>query len=123
MLTTELKARLSKLIYARRVVEMESLVIGRAIQDLLAAGYAISVDDGGDELALQPSTDAKAILEALFSVDQEHLCVSKVGTSFRGWVFLVHGNDGWDVISDYTTNLEEALQGTNALADALGDIK
>ena len=23
-----------------------------------------------------------------------------------GWVYLVFGNDGWDVISDYTTNLE-----------------
>jgi hypothetical protein len=24
-----------------------------------------------------------------------------------GWVYCVFGNDGWDVISDYTTNLDD----------------
>jgi len=34
-------------------------------------------------------------------------------------VYFVLGNSGWDVISDYTTNLEALLAGANALAESL----
>jgi hypothetical protein len=33
------------------------------------------------------------------------------------WIRLVFGNDGWDVINDYTINLEEDLKSTFQLAD------
>lgn len=32
---------------------------------------------------------------------------------------IIYGNTGFDVINDYTTNLETVLAGTNALADQL----
>lgn len=35
----------------------------------------------------------------------------------EGWVYVVMGNDGWDVISDYTTNLEPLMSGANRLAE------
>ena len=34
-----------------------------------------------------------------------------------GHVFLVYGNDGYDVIADYTLNLEEPLSAANEIAD------
>lgn len=36
-----------------------------------------------------------------------------------GWVRFVYGNDGHDVISDYTTNLESVLEPINAYAESL----
>jgi len=36
-----------------------------------------------------------------------------------GWVRLIYGNDGWDVVNDYTTNLETLMAGATALADKL----
>jgi hypothetical protein len=57
----------------------------------------------------------------MFTVDEEKLLVRKTANSrtFDGWVFFVYGNNGPDVINDYTTNLEPALVKTNALADRL----
>jgi hypothetical protein len=56
--------------------------------------------------------------------DDDRLFVYKVdGPKGRrdwfGWVFFVYGNDGYDVISDYTTNLESSLTATNKLAESL----
>ncbi len=36
-----------------------------------------------------------------------------------GWVYIVLGNDGWDVISDYHANLEKFMPKTLALAKEL----
>lgn len=36
-----------------------------------------------------------------------------------GWVRMIYGNDGWDVMADYTTNLEDVLTDANKLADKL----
>ena len=37
---------------------------------------------------------------------------------FDGWVQFIYGNAGFDVINDYTVNLEAALARTNKLADS-----
>ncbi len=36
-----------------------------------------------------------------------------------GWVRFIYGNDGWDVISDYTTNLEPVMKLVQPLIDRL----
>jgi len=41
------------------------------------------------------------------------------GGAPSGWVYFVYGNDGWDVVSDYTTNLEAVLKGSGELAERL----
>jgi hypothetical protein len=43
------------------------------------------------------------------------------GDRHLGNVFLVMGNDGYDMISDYHTSLEEFLIPVNALASWWGD--
>src|SRR5262249_17903805 len=95
----------------RQHVERE---IARAfLKDALAAGYALNVNNGGEwhELS-EPSTDPKVIEEAMFATDQEHLIVYE-GKKRLGWVWFIYGNDGWDVIADYTVNLEAIMGGAN----------
>jgi pyoverdine/dityrosine biosynthesis protein Dit1 len=94
---------------------VERMVCRRFILDAVHAGYAISVDDG-EEVVLHNSTNVREILSKMFSVDDERLYVMKDGKRF-GWVRLIYGNDGWDVISDYSTNLESLMRGAAALAD------
>lgn len=98
---------------------VERQIARAAINGLLAAGYTVSVNNGGDTDEIEPSTDARAILKEMFATDEEHLIAHRDGKR-SGWVFFVYGNDGWDVISDYTTNLEQALAGAKALADKIG---
>jgi hypothetical protein len=92
----------------RQLVERE---IANAIVDsLLESGFLISVDNGdnnGNEFEIAKSRDRRAIKAALMQTDEEHLHVYLADGKKFGWVYLVYGNDGWDVMSDYTTNLEQ----------------
>ena len=111
---------------------VERSIVRRVILDALRAGYTLSVFDG-EEVTLTQSTSARAVLAAPFTTDEDWLLFSRPGDSalrlttsafFRpsinareGWVRFVYGNAGYDVISDYTTNLEDVLKGANALTD------
>lgn len=106
---------------------VEKVIVRKLVADLLAAGYrlTVSLENGYDiEECLLGSTDRRKILEEAFAGDECHVFVHKddkliEGRSLNciGWVKLVFGNDGWDVISDYTTNLEKYMDGASRLAD------
>ncbi|RWI35531.1 hypothetical protein [Mesorhizobium sp.] len=104
--------------------EIERQIAERLVKDILAAGYALSVYDG-EETTLKRSTDATAVLKAMFTTDEDYLMVHDIadGDGFQeknfGYVWLIYGN-GHDVISDCTTNLETVMQGATALAERLG---
>lgn len=96
--------------------QIEKRIVASAIADLLEADYEITVNDGEEDV-LKRSTDPSKIASAMMSTDEDWLHVSKEGS--RGWVRFIYGNDGPDVINDYTVNLESALRRTNELAEEL----
>jgi hypothetical protein len=98
---------------------LERMIARRVVLDGIRAGYSLSVDNGGDEDEIVKSTKAKDILEAMFATDDEKLYFYK-GDTCVGWVWFVYGNDGYDVVSDYTTNLEEVMKGADELAAKYG---
>ena len=104
-------------IQARILVEYE--IISSLVDELLEQGCLISINDG-DGIALRKSTDRTKILESIMSVDEEHLIVYHQ-TGRLGSIFLVYGNDGWDVVNDYSTSLEPCIPQTLALIDKLGE--
>lgn len=95
--------------------EIEREIIDVLLTDLLAAGFRVSVDDG-EALPVKKSTDKAKIMAELGSTGSDHLLVFDGGTCI-GWFLLVYGNDGWNVISDYTTNLEQHHKRADALAE------
>ena len=107
---------------------VEKINVKRCIGDLLKAGYSISVDDG-EKTTLRRSTDRKAIFAAMGTTDEDWLCVHKADQPIApgdndtrnsfGWVRFIYGNDGWDVINDYTTNLEPVMATVNAFAEKM----
>jgi len=101
---------------------IEKMIAERCIHDLLAAGYSLSVYDG-EETTLRRCTRPTVILAAMATTDEDYLLVHPLGANKPriGWVRFIYGNAGWEVINDYTTNLETVLAGTNALADQLAD--
>jgi len=106
----------------RARIAIETRIVKKTVADLLAKGYELAVHDG--EEWHKRTTDAAKLHKALMETDQDRLFVYKAdGPKGRrdwfGWVFFVYGNDGWDVINDYTTNLEADLTEVNALADSL----
>lgn len=107
----------------RQRVERE--IASRLIKDAIAAGYSINVYNGGEmkengsDMELpKPSVKAKEILGAMFATDDEKLYLFKPGKKdWFGWVYFIYGNGGYDVISDYTTNLEHIMGGANKVSD------
>lgn len=99
--------------------EIERKIAIATIKDLLNSGHSISVNDG-EEVTLERSTDQTDILDAMFTTDEDYLIAHKDGelTSI-GWVRFIYGNDGWDVVNDYTTNLEHHLATSLNLAELL----
>ena len=98
---------------------IERRIVRRLVADILAAGHEISID----ETLEQPSASRTQILAALFQMDEDRIYVHRAGEAKPfAWVFLVYGNDGWDVISDYTTNIEALVSGANAAAEKLEEI-
>ncbi len=96
--------------------KVERKIASRLVKDGLAAGYSISVNNGGDEDEIESSRGYKTIMGAMFATDDEHLIFHKDGKRF-GWVYFVYGNDGWDVIADYATNLEHIMAGADKISD------
>jgi hypothetical protein len=91
----------------RRMLEKR---IARAfVKDMLRAGFSIAVFDG-EEVCLKASLSMKEILAAMFSTDEDYLYVIDQVTLKRvGWGRFVYGEYGWDVLADYTVNLEQYM--------------
>jgi hypothetical protein len=81
--------------------------IARAIiKAAIALGFTFIIDNGGDDDEEIKTTTLSKTLKEMFATDQEKLYLVKDGKRV-GWVFFVYGNDGWDVVNDYTVNLDE----------------
>jgi len=90
------------------VQEMEQTIARAFVKSALALGYVININNGGDDDEIELSSNEEQILEAMFATDDEYLHLTKEGSDKRTrWCRFVYGNDGYDVICDYTTNLEE----------------
>ena len=100
--------------------EVERQIISLLVADCLAAGYAVGVNDGEDT-TLRDSRDFPEIWAALDTTDEDYLLLSK--GEVKGWIRLIYGNGG-DVISDYTTNVDETvMKRASELAERFDDAK
>ncbi len=90
-------------------ISVECQILEKTVDALLTAGFALNVNNGGDapEL-LVPTTNRKKLLAYTRATDEDLLIVYRSGERV-GWVRFIYGNTGWDVISDYTTNLDDVL--------------
>lgn len=111
--------------------EVEQKIVSQFVDDALKEGYrlTVSLERGYDiDDCLLGSRDKQKILEEAFAGDECHIFVhNPTGPLIEngslatiGWVYFVMGNDGYDVISDYTTRMEELLTKANKLADYYG---
>lgn len=104
----------------RRLVEIA--IVRMLVTHLIAAGFMITVSYGEDpdEDPVKQGTDVAEIVDAAFAVDDCCIFVHKPNKKRPfAWINLIYGNDGWDVISDYTTNIEDHLKNVNDYADGL----
>jgi len=86
--------------------EVERKIATAFVTSAIQDGYGMTVDygDGSSEKFVS----IKATLTAMFQGDDDMLVLYKQDKSVA-WIHFVYGNDGWDVISDYSVNLEPIM--------------
>lgn len=103
-------------------LEAEMRVVRAVVDALLADGWLVSVDDG-EETTVIRSTDADVICAALGTTDEDTLRCRKPASDGKearnAAVWLVYGNDPWEVICDHSANLTAALAPAEAIADEI----
>jgi hypothetical protein len=98
----------------RALLEME--IVSALCRAAMDAGYYFEVD-GEDEEDVTSINDLKRVL---FNLDDATLIVKDENQKEVGWVKLVFGNSGYDLVSDYSLNLKNFLKPVNDLADFWG---
>lgn len=98
-------------------IAIENDVVTRTVDALLAAGYALTIREDVWRPEV-PTRDRALILAELEETDDDVLVAIREGDT-RGWVRFVYGNDGWDVICDYSSRLEGVLTDVNAYVDSI----
>ena len=89
---------------------VEYLIACEVVRVCLAEGYIISVQNGDSEQG--PFGTAKEVLKAMFETDEDELACWLPKDNFHapsGWVKLVYGNNGYDVISDCSASVEPLI--------------
>lgn len=81
-------------------ITIENKIVKKLVKYALNAEYYVSVNDGG-ETTVTKSRHYPTIIDAVFSTDEDYLIFHRADGSRVGWVRLIYGNDGYDVISDY----------------------
>lgn len=100
-------------------IEIEGKIARKTVDALLAAGFTVGVNDG-EETVLTHSQSVNDVMGALYSTDADYLYAYDATTKKRvGTVFFVYGNDGPDVICDYSTNMSDVLAPVEEYAESL----
>jgi hypothetical protein len=91
----------------KRRQQVERAIVRAAVVAAIARGWKLeSVDNGTDDDFIPVKSVAGVMREAFVADDA---VVRFTAGSHSAWFLFVYGNSGWDVISDYTTNLDDAV--------------
>ena len=97
---------------------IERKIILKTIFELLENGYSIGVHDEDEEVQ-KYTKDHNIILKEMFATGEDFLVVfNKKGVAV-GWIRFIYGNEPYNVINDYTTNLEKTMKPVFELCDKL----
>jgi hypothetical protein len=98
---------------------IEKKIFSRVVKSALEKGLTLSVFDG-EEYTVKNSAKYFEIMAEFSTTDEDYLVIHQNDDKV-GWVRFIYGNDGYDVISDYTANdlTEEVVEPASLLADKL----
>jgi hypothetical protein len=98
--------------------ELERKIVRAIVKQALAIGGTVSVYDS-EEWTVKKSDSMADIMGAIMTTDEDMLRIYNGSGERIGDVFLIYGNDGWDVISDHTDSaaMDELLAPAFRIAD------
>lgn len=88
---------------AKMRARIELTIVRGLIQALQAAGLKLKADNGEEKPTAGTEDE---LVKTLFACDEANILTYNPETKEGSAVYLVFGNNGWDVISDFGTSLE-----------------
>jgi hypothetical protein len=104
----EFDERQARIERRRAVQQLDRKIATELVDRLLSDGYAITCCIGDRHPVIERTKDRTAILEFLFDVDMAQLLVHLAGET--SWLELIFDEQGWDVVADYSSDLEELVE-------------
>jgi hypothetical protein len=104
-----------------KIIEsMERQVIKALVTEAFKRGFTkIIIDNGGDDEEQITCTDTKEVMASIRQTDEEHMFFVHPDVAKMPYVFLVYGNDGYDVIADHSLSLNEMIETLDPLIHTL----
>jgi len=103
-------------------IRIEMTIVRKTAGALIDAGYFVSVNDG-DETTVMDSRMVSEIMAAVFTTDEDYFYARREATGkdrdYDSFVRFIYGNDGPDVINDYSTSLESVMRPVLDYCDTL----
>ena len=96
---------------------IERAIVRSLVEEFHEQGFTFLVDDGGEEFI--PCASKPEALNALINTDEDQLGIVDREGKTIGWIRLVYGNDGWDVMCDWHVGLDVYMPKTLALVEKL----
>jgi hypothetical protein len=99
--------RLKRVAEKREVRRTGQEIATRLVDAFLADGYTITCDLQDPEHEFERSTDRDGILDYMWQLEIVEMWVHK--EEARGWLRLIFDESGWDLVQDYTVDLEHII--------------
>lgn len=90
-------------------VKVENTIIRVALRAGLDLGWSVSVESYGED-EVTKSRKITEIVKALRATDYDNVKFYDASGTYQGTMVLVHGNDPWEIISDYSISIEEIVK-------------
>lgn len=102
------------------IESMERQIIKALVTEAFKRGFTtITIDNGGDAGEDITCTNTKEVMASIRQTDEEHMFFVHPDNPKMSWVFLVYGNDGYDVIADHSLSLNEMIETLDPLIHTL----
>lgn len=104
------------------IESMERQIIKALVTEAFKRGFTkIIIDNMGDNESddFITCTDTKEVMASIRQTDEEHMFFVHPDSPKMPCVFLVYGNDGYDVIADNSSSLNEMIETLDPLIHTL----
>jgi hypothetical protein len=104
------------------IESMERQVIKALVTEAFKQGFTkVIIDNMGDNESddFITCTNLEEVMASIRQTDEEHMFFAHPDVAKMPCVFLVYGNDGYDVIADHSLSLNEMIETLDPLIDTL----
>lgn len=102
------------------IESMERQVIKALVTEAFKRGFTkVIIDNGGDDDDRITCTNLEEVMSSIQQTDEEHMFFAHPDVAKMPCVYLVYGNDGYDVIADHSSSLNEMIDTIQPLIDTL----